>query len=446
MNTNTTLELEQKSVGRLLWQYALPSIIAMTASSLYNTVDSIFIGQCVGPLAISGLAITFPFMNLSAAFGAAIGVGASSFLSMKLGQHDYNTSRVILGNTTTLNILIGIIFGLVSLIFLDPILYFFGASADTITYAREYMLWILLGNTFTHLYFGMNALLRASSKPKMAMYATIFTVVLNTILDPLFIYVMDMGIKGAAIATVISQFLAMCWQFKLFTNKNELLHLERGTFKPKLDIIKNIISIGISPFSLNVCACIVVIFINQGLSTYGGDMEIGAYGIGNKVVFIFMMFCMGINQGMQPIVGYNYGAGKMARVKKALYLSMSVATAITFAGFVCAMIIPEPICRLFTNDETLLARSVYALRINMSVFYCVGFQMVIGNFFQSIGKAKLSIFLSLSRQMIFLLPMLILLPRIWGLDGVWYSLPASDLISAFVALVIFITYKNKHLK
>lgn len=444
-NNNTTLELEQNSVGSLLWKYALPSIIAMTASSLYNTVDSIFIGQCVGPLAISGLAITFPFMNLSAAFGAAIGVGASSYLSMKLGQHDYNTARRILGNTTSLNIIIGLIFGALSLIFLDPVLYFFGASADTISYAREYMIWILLGNTFTHLYFGMNALLRASSKPKMAMYATIFTVVLNTVLDPLFIYVMDMGIKGAAIATVISQFLAMCWQFKLFTNKDELLHLERGTYKPEKDIVKNIISIGIAPFSLNVCACIVVIFINQGLSLYGGDIEVGAYGIGNKVVFIFIMFCMGINQGMQPIVGYNYGAGKMDRVKKALYLSMAVATAITTTGFLCAMFIPEPICRLFTNDATLLSRAAYALRINMVMFFCVGFQMVIGNFFQSIGKAKMSIFLSLSRQMIFLLPMLIILPKIFGLDGVWYSLPASDLISAFVALIIFIVYKNKHL-
>ncbi|MCQ2244609.1 MAG: MATE family efflux transporter [Bacteroidaceae bacterium] len=442
---NTSLELEQKSVGRLLWQYALPSIIAMTASSLYNTVDSIFIGQCVGPLAISGLAITFPFMNLSAAFGAAIGVGASSYLSMKLGQHDYSTARTVLGNTTTLNIIIGIVFGALSLLFLDPILYFFGASPDTISYAREYMIWILLGNTFTHLYFGMNALLRAASKPKMAMYATIFTVVLNTILDPILIYVLDMGIQGAAIATVVSQFLAMCWQFKQFFNKNEILHLERGTYKPRLDIVKNIISIGIAPFSLNVCACIVVIFINQGLSTYGGDLEVGAYGIGNKVVFIFVMFCMGINQGMQPIVGYNYGAGKMDRVKKALYLSMAVASAITFTGFLFAMIIPEPICRLFTNDEALLVRAAYALRINMSLFFCVGFQMVIGNFFQSIGKAKLSIFLSLSRQMIFLLPMLILLPKIFGLDGVWYSLPASDLISAFVALIIFTIYQKKHL-
>lgn len=446
MKTNTTLELENKPVGKLLWQYALPSIIAMTASSLYNTIDSIFIGQCVGPLAISGLAITFPFMNLSAAFGAAVGVGASSYLSMKLGQHDYSTAKIILGNTTSLNILIGVIFGAISLLFLDPILYFFGASEGTVGYAREYMIWILLGNVFTHLYFGMNALLRASSKPKMAMYATIFTVVLNTILDPIFIYVLDMGIKGAAIATVISQFLAMCWQFKLFSNENELLHLQRGTFGIRADIVKNIISIGISPFALNVCACVVVIFINQGLMRYGGDLEVGAYGIGNKVVFIFVMFCMGVNQGMQPIVGYNYGARKMDRVKKALYLSMTVATAITATATIVAMTIPELVCRMFTSDPELLRRSVYALRINMSVFFVVGFQMVVVNFFQSIGKAKISIFLSLSRQLILLIPMLIVFPLFLGLDGVWMSLPCSDGFSAIIALIVFMTYKNKQLR
>lgn len=446
MQNNTTLELETKPVGKLLWQYALPSIIAMTASSLYNTIDSIFIGQCVGPLAISGLAITFPFMNLSAAFGAAVGVGASSYLSMKLGQHDYSKAKVILGNATSLNILVGIVFGAIGLLFLDPILYFFGASDATISYAREYMIWILLGNVFTHLYFGMNALLRASSKPKMSMYATIFTVVLNTILDPLFIYVLDMGIKGAAIATVISQFLAMCWQFRQFTDKNELLHLERGTFGIKLDIVKNIISIGISPFALNVCACIVVIFINQGLMRYGGDLEVGAYGIGNKVVFIFLMFCMGVNQGMQPIVGYNYGARKMDRVKRTLYLSMAVATAITATATLVAMTVPELVCRMFTSDPDLLKRSVYALRINMSVLFVVGFQMVVVNFFQSIGKAKISIFLSLSRQVILLIPMLLVFPLFLGLDGVWMSLPCSDGFSAIIALIVFMTYKNKQLR
>ncbi|MCF0209214.1 MAG: polysaccharide biosynthesis C-terminal domain-containing protein, partial [Bacteroidaceae bacterium] len=336
--------------------------------------------------------------------------------------------------------------GIVSLLFLDPILFFFGASAETVVYAREYMVWILLGNVFTHLYFGMNAVLRAASKPKMAMYATIFTVVLNTVLDPLLIYVLDMGIKGAAIATVISQFLAMCWQFKLFSNKDELLHMERGTFGIRADIVKNIIAIGISPFALNVCACIVVIFINKGLSTYGGDLEVGAYGIGNKVGFIFVMFCMGVNQGMQPIVGYNYGARKMDRVRKALFLAMAVATAITTTGTLVSIFCPEFVCRLFTTDAALLERSVYALRINLAVFFVVGFQMVVVNFFQSIGQAKVSIFLSLSRQLLLLVPMLLIFPRFLGLDGVWLSLPTSDALSAIIAFIVFMTYKNKQLK
>ena len=444
-NNNIILDLERKPVGRLLWQYALPSVIAMTASSLYNTIDSIFIGQCVGPLAISGLAITFPFMNLSAAFGAAVGVGASSFLSMKLGQHDYKTARQVLGNATTLNILIGVVFGALSLLFLDPILYFFGASDGTISYAREYMIWILLGNVCTHLYFGMNALLRAASKPKMAMYATMFTVVLNTLLDPLFIYVLGLGIQGAAIATVIAQFIAMLWQFRLFTNKDEMLHLERAALRLDSNIVQNIIAIGMSPFALNVCACIVVIFLNQGLAKYGGDLEVGAYGIGNKVVFIFIMLCMGINQGMQPIVGYNYGAKKMDRVRKALYLAMTVATAITSTGCLVGELFPEFVCRLFTTDPQLLERSAYALRINMSVFFLVGFQMVVANFFQSIGQAKMSIFLSLSRQMLFLLPMLVVFPLIWGLDGVWASLPASDTLASVVAAAVFLIYRKKKL-
>lgn len=444
-NNITSLELETKPVGQLLFKYALPSIIAMIASSLYNIIDRMFIGQCEGPLAISGLSVTFPFMNLSAAFGAAVGVGASSFLSMKLGQHDYSTAKVILGNTTTLNILIGVVFGAVSLLFLDPILMFFGASEETVPYAHEYMVWILLGNVFTHLYFGMNALLRASSKPKMAMMATLFTVILNAFLDYLFIYVIGMGIKGAAIATVISQFLAMCWQFWQFSNKSEVVHLERSCMRIRADIVKNIISIGISPFSLNVCTCIVVIFINNGLSHYGGYLEVGAYGIGNTVGMIFAMFCMGINQGMQPIVGYNYGARKMDRVKKALYMSMAVATVITATATLVAFVCPTPACRIFTKDPELLERSVAALQINLSMFFVVGFQMVVVNFFQSIGKAKLSIFLSLSRQLLLLLPMLVILPLFLGLNGVWLSLPTSDALSAIIALIVFMTYKNKQL-
>ena len=319
-NKRATLELGTKPVGRLLWQYAAPAIVAMVASSLYNIVDSIFIGQGVGALAISGLAITFPFMNLSAAVGACIGVGASTYLSVKLGQKDYSMAQRILGTSLVLKIVTGIIFGALGILFLDPILYFFGATENTISYARDYMLVILLGNVFTHLYFGMNALLRATAKPRQAMYATLFTVALNTVLDPLFIYTFRMGIQGAALATILAQFIAMCWQLWLFSNPKELIHFRRGIYGLDKTIIRNILAIGISPFSMNACACIIVILINTALVRHGGDLAVGAYGIANRIGFLFFMIVMGINQGMQPIAGYNYGARQWDRMLHVLKL------------------------------------------------------------------------------------------------------------------------------
>ena len=442
-NKKATLELGTKPVGRLLAQYAMPAIVAMVASSLYNMVDSIFIGQGVGAMAISGLAITFPFMNLSGAIGAGIGVGASTYLSVKLGQRDYATAQKILGNSIVLKIITGILFGALCLIFLDPILYFFGATENTIPYAREYMIVILLGNVFTHLYFGMNALLRAASKPRHAMYATIFTVVLNTALDPLFIYTFNMGIQGAAIATIISQTTALTWQIWLFSNPNELLHFKRGIYRLDGRIIRNILAIGISPFSMNACACVVVIFINTALVKYGGDLAVGAYGISNRIIFLFFMVVMGINQGMQPIAGYNYGALQFDRMLKVLNYSMFYATIIMVVGWLIGELAPNPCVRLFTTDKELIDITIHGIRINMLVIPLIGSQSVITNFFQSIGKAKISIFLSLSRQMIFLLPLLIALPPIMGVDGVWAALPISDAISFFTAWAIMIRYMRK---
>ncbi len=406
-------------------------------------VDSIFIGQGVGPMAISGLALTFPFMNLAAAFGAGVGVGASSCISVKLGQKDYKTAQQVLGNTVTLNLIIGIAFSIVSLLFLDPILCFFGASEQTLPYARDYMVIILLGNVFSHMYFGMNAVLRAAGKPRQAMNATIFTVVLNTILDPIFIYPLNLGIQGAAYATILSQVLALVWQMRIFSNKNELLHLRRGIYRLKKSIVENILAIGLSPFSMNVCACIVVIFINKGLLQYSGDLAVGAYGIANKVCFIFVMVNMGLNQGMQPIAGYNYGAMKFDRLMQVLKLAVIAGTCITTCGFLVAEFIPGPCARLFTTDPELIRLSVNGMRIMMAAFVLVGSQMVITNFFQSIGMAKISMFLSLSRQMIFLLPMLLLLPLFLGVDGIWWAMPISDTIAEIVAVVTMRTYLRK---
>ncbi len=429
-------ELGTQPIGKLLMQYAIPAIIAMTASSIYNMVDSIFIGQGVGPLAISGLAITFPFMNLGAAFGAMVGVGASTLISVKLGQRDYGTAQTVLGNVITLNLIIGIAFSIITLMFLDPILYFFGASADTIGYARDYMLIILAGNVFSHMYFGLNAVLRASGHPQKAMYATINTVVINTLLDPLFIYVFDWGIRGAAIATIIAQVISLIWQFKILTDKSELLHLRRGIYHLQSKIVKNIIAIGLSPFCMNVASCFIVIFINKGLKEYDGDLAIGAYGIVNRLVFICVMIVMGITQGMQPIAGYNYGAQQFDRVTRVLKLSIYGATAMTTLTFLVGELLPDVAVRLFTTDEGLISRAAEGFRIVVLFFPIVGFQMVTSNFFQSIGMANKAIFLSLTRQLLFLLPCLIILPTFMGAAGIWWSMPISDLTASLVAGVL----------
>lgn len=445
-NKKATLELGTKPVGKLLTQYALPAIIAMTAASLYNIIDRVFIGQVVGPMAISGLAITFPFMILAAAFGAAVGVGAATTISVKLGQKDYESAENTLGNTITLNLIIGLAFGGICLLFLDPILRFFGASDATLPYARDFMQIILAGNVFSHMYFGMNAVLRAASKPRMAMFATIFTVAMNILLDAVFILWWHWGIKGAAFATVISQVLALCWQMKLFSNKNELLHLKRGIYKLKANLVRNIISIGISPFLMNACACIIVIFINNQLVKFGGDIAVGAYGIANSIAMIFIMFVIGLNQGMQPIAGYNYGAQQYGRMMRVVKLSIITAICIMLTGWTLAMFAPYYCARMFTKDPELVKGSIKAIQIIMMMYPFIGCQMVITNFFQCIGKVKISIFLSLSRQLLFLLPLLVLLPNFYGINGVWASMPTSDLISVIVAISIMTVYLRRFKK
>ena len=442
-NRQAALELGQKPVGKLLWQYALPAIVAMTASSLYNIIDRAMIGQIVGPEAIAGLGITFPFMNLSAAFGAAVGVGSSACISVKLGQQDYKTAENLLGNTVTLNLIVGFLFMAVSLLFLDPILRFFGASDATLPYAREFMIVILLGNMVTHMYFGMNAVLRAAGKPRHAMYATLFTVACNIVLVVAFVWWFRWGIRGAALATITSQTLALCWQMWIFSDKKELLHLKKGIYKLRKDLVQNIISIGISPFLMNATSCIIVIFMNNQFVHYGGDMAVGAYSIANSVVMVFFMFVMGMNQGMQPIVGYNYGAEKYDRMFRCLWLTIACATAILLVGWTLSMFFPRQIARIFTTDPTLLDLSATGIKLDMLVFFVVGSQAAITHFFQSIGKVKISIFLSLSRQLFLLLPMAYVFPLFWDLDGVWYSMPASDFGSFAMTIPTLIWYMRR---
>ncbi len=442
-NKQATLELGTKPVGKLLTQYALPAIVAMTASSLYNIIDRAFIGQVVGPEAIAGLGITFPFMNLSAAFGAAVGVGASTCISVKLGQRDYKRAQLLLGNTVTLNLIIGFLFMVVCLVFLEPILRFFGASDATLPYAKEFMTVILLGNMVTHMYFGMNAVLRAAGKPKHAMYATLFTVACNIVLIVAFVWWFRWGIRGAALATITSQSLALCWQMWLFSNKNEILHLRRGIYRLRGYLVRNIVAIGISPFLMQTTSCVIVIFMNNQFVRYGGDMAVGAYSIANSMVMVFFMFVMGMIQGMQPIVGYNYGAEKFDRMFRCLWLTIACSTAILLVGWGLSMAFPRQIARIFTTDETLLELSARGIVIDMIVFFVVGSQAVITNFFQCLGKVKISIFLSLSRQLILLLPMAYVFPMFWGLDGVWYSMPVSDFGSFAMTIPILMWYMKK---
>ncbi len=442
-NRQTALELGTKPVGQLLWQYALPAIVAMSASSLYNIIDRAMIGQIVGPEAIAGLGITFPFMNLSAAFGAAVGVGSSACISVKLGQRDYQTAGNLLGNTITLNLIIGLSFMAVCLLFLDPILLFFGASDVTLPYARSFMTIILLGNVITHMYFGLNAVLRAAGKPNHAMYSVLFTVAMNIVLVVVFVWWFRWGIRGAALATVTSQTIAMCWQLYLFSNKNEILHLKRGIYKLKKRLVSNIIAIGISPFLMNATSCVIVIVMNNQFVHYGGDMAVGAYSIANSVVMMFFMFVMGVCQGMQPIVGYNYGAEKYDRMLRCLFLGIACATAILLVGWSLSMLFPRQIARIFTTDATLIDLSARGIRLDMLVFFVVGSQATITHFFQSIGKVKVSIFLSLSRQLFLLLPMAYVFPLFWDLDGVWYSMPASDFLSFAMTIPMLMWYMKK---
>ena len=442
-NKQKALELGQKPVGQLLWQYALPAMVAMVASSLYNIIDRSVIGQVVGPEAIAGLGITFPFMNLSAAFGAAVGVGASTCISVKLGQRDYATAQHLLGNTVTLNTIVGFLFMAVSLIFLDPILRFFGASDVTLPYAREFMQVILLGNMVTHMYFGMNAVLRAAGKPRHAMYATLFTVGCNIVLVMAFVWWFRWGIRGAALATVLSQSLALCWQMWILSDKRELLHLKRGIYRLKADLVRNIIAIGVSPFLMQSTSCVIVIFMNNQFVRYGGDMAVGAYSIANSMVMVFFMFVMGVTQGMQPIVGYNYGAQKYDRMMRCLWLAIAVATSILLFGWTLSMLFPHEMARIFTTDPVLMEMAAHGIVLDMLVFFVVGSQAVITNFFQCIGKVKISIFLSLARQLIFLLPMAYIFPLFWDLDGVWYAMPASDFIAFAFTIPILMWHIRK---
>lgn len=436
--SSSTEALGEKSIGRLLVQYSVPAIIASVATSLYNIVDSIFIGRGVGPMAIAGLAITFPLMNLVAAFCMLIAAGGATISSIFLGQKNYDRATDVVNNVFTLCIIHAFVFGGLTLIFLDPILYFFGATDDTISYAREFMQIILLGTPIAYIFIGLNNLMRATGYPRKAMISALISVVVNVILAPIFIFKLGLGIRGAALATICGQFTAFVWVLSHFLSKNSSIHFKLGNKWLTWSIIRRIYSIGMSPFLMNVCACVVVIFLNRALLDVGGDegnLCVGAYGILNRTTMFFVMVVFGVTQGMQPILGYNIGANHFDRVKSTLRKGIWIGVAITSVGWLVSEGLPDTVSSLFTTDPTLVRLARDGFRIYFFVYPVVGCQIVIQNFFQSVGKPRLSIFLSLTRQLLFLLPFLLFFPKIWGIDGVWASMAASDFLAFVVALI-----------
>lgn len=436
-------DLAEKPIGKLLFDYALPAIIATTASSLYNIIDRIFIGQGVGALAISGLALTFPIMNLLIAFSTLVGAGAGAMVSIRMGQQRKEDAIHTLGNATLLIFAIGSTVSILAFIFLDDLLLLFHASKDTLPYARDFMRVILVGNVIGNMFFGLNGVMRSSGHPTKAMISILLTVGINIVLAPIFIFGFGWGIQGAAFATVISQTVGLIWVLLHFFSKKPQIHFEKKGFKLSANIIKNIFAIGFSPFIIHVLASLVTIIMNRELAYFGGDLAIGAFGIINSISSLAVMVILGLTQGMQPIIGYNWGAKKMDRVFETLKKAIFFATLCSLAGFLLAELIPGQIARAFNNDPTLVAITIRGMRLNMMAFFVIGFQMVISHFFQSIGRAKTAAFLSLSRQAIFLIPILLIIPQFWGLDGVWLAAAFSDVAACLTSAIVLYTFIRK---
>lgn len=424
-------------VGKLLVEYSIPAIIASVAVSVYNIVDSIFIGRGVGPMAIAGLAITLPLMNLVMAFCTLIAAGGATISSIFLGQKNVSRATDVVNNVMTFCLIHAIVFGGLTLLFLDPILLFFGATPETISYAREFMQVILWSTPISYVFIGLNNLMRATGYPKKAMISALLSVVVNVALAPLFIYTFRWGIAGAAWATVCGQSVAFIWVLFHFMSKKSFVHFNPANKWCSGKILKKIYAIGLSPFLMNVTSCVVVVFLNKALLDYGGsdgNMAIGAFGIMNRVTMFFVMVVFGVTQGMQPILGFNYGAGQWPRVKETLMKGIWIGVAITSLGCFLTEVFPDALSRMFTTDSQLIGIARDGFRIYFMFYPLVGCQIVIQNFFQSIGKPQLSIFLSLTRQLIFLLPLLLILPRYIGIDGVWASMAGSDFLAFVVAV------------
>ena len=420
------------NVRKLLWMYSLPAIVGAMIASLYNIIDRIFIGQGVGPMAISGLALTFPFMNFLSAFSMLVGAGAASRISIRLGEGDKDRAEKILANALMLTFIITGVVIVFSRIFMDPILILFGGSENTLEYAREFMRVIIPGSILSALNFGFNNIMRASGYPQKAMLTMIICGVINVLLVPLFIYGFHWGIAGAAHATNISYFVGTVWVLTHFMQKKSVIRFRKRNFQLNKQIIKSILNIGMSPFSMQIASSLVIVLLNIALIKQGGDLAVGALGIQNSIATLFLMFIIGLNQGIQPILGYNYGARNYDRMFSALKTAALIATSVTTVGFLLCTLFPRALVSIFTTDDELKRIAANALRISVIMFPLIGSQVIFTSFFQSIGKAKISMLLSLTRQVLFLIPAVLVLPSIFGLNGVWASLPVADFLAVIV--------------
>ena len=431
-------ELETMPVGRLLWKYSLPAVVGIVVMSIYNVIDRIFIGQGVGPDAIAGLAITFPVMNVSAAFGVLIGVGAGARTSIVLGQGNRRGAEEILGNSIVMTLLFGTFYVGMFALFLDPVLRLFGASDTSLPYAHDFMMWILPGLLINNICYSFNNVMRATGYPTKAMITMFIGAGLNVILAPIFIFGLGWGIKGAAIATDISMGVSAAFVMWHFFDRRSLVHFTPGTYRLSMSVLKPIMAIGAAPCIVNTAGCVINAVINNTVYAYGGDPAVAAIGIFTTTTGLIISFVIGVCQGMQPIVGYNYGARGFDRLKRTFWLTAAVCTAVCLLFSIACQVIPMPISRMFTTDAALLQASEHALRMTTWMFWVVGFQVVITNFFQSLGEATKGIFMSLSRQVIFLLPLLFTLPQMWQLNGVWLSFPISDVFATLVGIIMLI--------
>ncbi|MDF2500986.1 MAG: mepA 2 [Anaerosporomusa subterranea] len=427
---NATQALGQEPVGKLLWQFSLPAIVGMLVNALYNVVDSIFVGNGVGEIGLTAVTIAFPIMLVMMAFGMLIGVGASTLVSIRLGEHNKAEAEHILGNALTMIAVLSLLLSVIGLVWLDPLLVALGAEPEVLPYARTFTRIILIGNVFMHVGFGLNNIIRAEGNPRLAMATMLISAMLNVVLNPLFLFVMNLGIGGSALATVISQFVSAVWVLSHFLNKGSLLKFRLRNLRPNWRIVKDIIAIGMSPFFMQLAASVVTVLYNFGLIRYGGDLAVAAMGIVNRITMLMLMPIFGISQGAQPIIGYNYGARQYDRVFETVKKAIYAASGLSFIGFLIVQIFNYQIVGLFNNNSQLIALGGRGLSIMLSMLPIIGFQAIAAQYFQAVGKARYALLFTMSRQVLILIPMILLLPKFFGLTGIWLAGPTADVAAA----------------